>query len=93
MHGNALGMHSGRYEIGLGGIIARYVRMGVRFILAGSDLFFMMLAAGNRTATVRRDPEYCAASTSNRVPKRGVTQTIKRYRVLRLVGWDGNNGP
>jgi 2-keto-3-deoxy-L-rhamnonate aldolase RhmA len=48
---------NGKYP-GLGGVYApplieRYVGMGFRFILAGSDLSFMMAAAKERAAAVR----------------------------------------
>ncbi len=47
------GKWAGTGGIGSGDIVARYVDMGVQFILAGSDLNFMIQAASTRTAYFR----------------------------------------
>lgn len=48
------GKHAGMGGIYAEDIMERYIRMGCRFNLAGADQAFMMAAAQNRSATLRR---------------------------------------
>lgn len=49
----AHGKYAGIGGIGDGDLLARYIEMGMRFILAGNDFSFMMAGARQRAATLR----------------------------------------
>jgi len=49
----ANGVHAGLGGVYEPALMQRYIDMGMRFILAGSDLSFLMAAAKDRASTLR----------------------------------------